>query len=61
MDYEKIVSSILPTLITAVVSIIAMITSYKAARNAQKQSYNNVDSMRFAQKEKVVFIHSIIS
>ena len=54
MDYEKIVYNFLPTLITAVVSIIAMITSYKAARNTQKQSYNNnVDSMRFAQKEKV--------
>lgn len=45
---------ILPTLITAFVSIIAMITSYKAAKNSTKQSYNNnVDSMRFTQKEKV--------
>lgn len=54
MDYEKIISSVLPALITAFVSTIAMITSYKAAKNAQKQSYNNnVDSMRFTQKEKV--------
>ena len=50
MDYEKIISSVLPALITAFVSTIAMITSYKAAKNAQKQSYNNnVDSMRFTQ------------
>lgn len=54
MDYEKIISDVLPALITAFVSIIAMITSYKAAKNTQKQSYdNNVDSMRFTQKEKV--------
>lgn len=54
MDYEKIISNILPALITAFVSIIAMITSYKAAKNAQKQSYrNNVDGMCFTQKEKV--------
>lgn len=54
MDYEKIITSVLPALITAFVSTIAMITSYKASKNAQKQSYNNnVDSMRFTQKEKV--------
>lgn len=54
MDIKEILSDILPALITAFVSIIAMITSYKAARNAATQSYNNnVDSMRFTQKEKV--------
>ncbi len=41
MDYEKIITSVLPALITAFVSTIAMITSYKASKNAQKQSYNN--------------------
>lgn len=54
MDYEKIILDILPTLITAVVSSIAMIISYKASNDTRKQSYNNnVDSMRFTQKEKV--------
>ena len=54
MDYGKFITNVLPTLITAFVSTIAMITSYKASKNAQKQSYdNNVDSMRFTQKEKV--------
>lgn len=54
MEYEKIISSVLPTFITAFVSIIAMITSYKTAKNAQKQSFdNNIDNMRFTQKEKV--------
>lgn len=54
MEYEEFITSIVPTLITAFVSVIAMITSYKTAKNAQKQSYNNnVDSMRFAQREKV--------
>lgn len=48
MDYGKFITNVLPTLITAFVSTIAMITSYKASKNAQKQSYdNNVDSMRF--------------
>lgn len=54
MDMEKIIASVLPALITGFVSMIALITSYKAAKNASKQSYNNnVDSMRFTQKEKV--------
>lgn len=54
MDYGKIITSVLTALITALVSTIAMITSYKASKNAQEQSYNNnVDSMRFTQKEKV--------
>lgn len=54
MDMEKIIESILPALITGFVSIIALITSYKAAKNASIQSYNNnVDSMKFTQKEKV--------
>lgn len=54
MDTEKILVSMLPALITGFVSMIALITSYKAAKNASKQSYNNnVDSMKFTQKEKV--------
>lgn len=54
MDMEKILASVLPALITGFVSMIALITSYKAAKNASKQSYNNnVDSMKFTQKEKV--------
>lgn len=54
MNYEKIIMSVLPALITAFVSVIAMITSYKASKNTQKQSYsNNIDNMRFTQKEKV--------
>lgn len=54
MDMERIIESILPALITGFVSIIALITSYRAAKNASIQSYNNnVDSMKFTQKEKV--------
>lgn len=54
MDMEKILMSVLPALITGFVSMIALITSYKAAKNASRQSYNNnVDSMKFTQKEKV--------
>ncbi len=54
MDIEKILENILPALITGFVSVIALITSYKAAKNSSKQSYNNnVDSMKFTQKEKV--------
>lgn len=54
MGYGEIITNVLPTLITAFVSTIAMITSFIVSKNAQKQSYNNnVDSMRFAQKEKV--------
>ena len=54
MDFEKILSSIVPALITAFVSVVAMIISYKTSKNATKQSYNNnVDSMRFTQKDKV--------
>jgi len=54
MKSQELLLNILPTLITAFVSIIAMTTSYKAAKNSTKQSYNNnVDSMRFTQKEKV--------
>ncbi len=54
MKNQELLLNIFPTLITAFVSIIAMITSYKAAKNSTKQSYNNnVDSMRFTQKEKV--------
>lgn len=54
MDMEEILASILPAFITGFVSMIALITSYKAAKNASRQSYNNnVDSMKFTQKEKV--------
>lgn len=54
MKIQELLFTILPALITAFVSIIALITSYKAAKNSAKQSYNNnVDSMRFTQKEKV--------
>lgn len=54
MESKDILTSVLPALITAFVSFIAMITSYMAAKNASKQSYsNNVDNMRFTQKEKV--------
>lgn len=54
MDIERIFVSVLPALITGFVSMLALITSYKAAKNSSKQSYNNnVDSMRFTQKEKV--------
>lgn len=54
MDMEKVLMSALPALITGFISMIALITSYKASKNASKQSYNNnVDSMKFTQKEKV--------
>lgn len=54
MDMEKIFVSVLPALITGFVSMLALITSYMAAKNTAKQSYNNnVDSMKFTQKEKV--------
>ena len=54
MDYKQIITNILPSLITAFVSIIALITSYKATKNSSKQAYyNNIDNMLFTQKEKV--------
>ena len=54
MNMEEILLSVLPALITGFVSMIALITSYKAAKNSSKQSYsNNIDSMKFTQKEKV--------
>lgn len=54
MDMEKILANVLPALITGLVSMIALITSYKSAKNTAKQSYNNnIDSMKFTQKEKV--------
>lgn len=54
MKSQELLLTILPALITAFVSTIALITSYKATKNSTKQSYNNnVDSMRFTQKEKV--------
>lgn len=41
MDIERIFVSVLPALITGFVSMLALITSYKAAKNSSKQSYNN--------------------
>lgn len=52
--FTEILISIIPSLITALISIIAIITSYKSAKYSVKQSHNNnIDSMKFAQKEKV--------
>lgn len=54
MDNQNLFLNMLPTLITAFVSIIAMVVSYMSTRKSTKQSYNNnIYSMRFAQKEKV--------
>lgn len=54
MNMKKILVSVLPALITGFVSMLALITSYKATKNTAKQSFsNNVDSMKFTQKEKV--------
>ena len=46
--YDVIISAI-PAVITAVISAVALITSYKASKNATKQTYiNNVDNMVFS-------------
>lgn len=54
MDIQTVFLDVLPSLITGFVSVLALITSYKSAENASRLSYsNNIDNMRFAQKEKV--------
>lgn len=51
--YDVMISAI-PAIITAVVSVVALISSYKASKNATKQTYiNNVDNMLFSQREKI--------
>lgn len=54
MNKIEIAIAFFPSLLTAFVSSIAIISSYKSSRNSSKQAYsNNVDNMRFTQKEKV--------
>ncbi len=50
----ELLKTIIPPVITAVVTIIALITSAYSSYKATKTSYsNNIDNMRFTQKEKI--------
>lgn len=50
----ELLKAIIPSAITAVVAIIALITSAYSSHKATKTSYsNNIDNMRFTQKEKI--------
>lgn len=50
----ELLKAIIPSAITAVVAIIALVTSAYSSHKATKTSYNNnVDNMRFTQKEKI--------
>lgn len=50
----ELLKAIVPSAITAVVAIIALITSAYSSHKATKTSYsNNIDNMRFTQKEKI--------
>lgn len=50
----ELLKAIIPSLITAAVAIIALITSAYSAKKATETSYsNNIDNMHFAQKEKI--------
>lgn len=50
----ELLKAIIPSIITAVVAIIALITSAYSSHKATKTSYsNNIDNMRFTQKEKI--------
>lgn len=50
----ELLKAIVPSAITAIVAIIALITSAYSSHKATKTSYNNnVDNMRFTQKEKI--------
>lgn len=54
MDYNELLKGILPSMITAFVSIIALTINYKSSKNNIK--HNNVitdKNMNFTQKEKV--------
>lgn len=51
---DELIKTILPSIITATVSILAIIISYMSSRHSLKSSYtNSVNNMRFSQKEKV--------
>ncbi len=50
----ELLKAIVPSAITAIVAIIALITSAYSSHKATKTSYNNnIDNMRFTQKEKI--------
>lgn len=50
----ELLKAIIPSVITATVAIIALITSAYSSKKATKTSYsNNIDNMRFTQKEKI--------
>ena len=54
MKMNEMLKIVLPSIITAAVSIIAIIVSYLSSRNSLKRSHeNNVESMHFSQKDKV--------
>ncbi len=50
----ELLKAIIPSVITASVAIIALITSAYSSKKATETSYsNNIDNMRFTQKEKI--------
>lgn len=49
----ELLKAIIPSVITASVAIIALVTSAYSSKKATQISYsNNIDNMRFTQKEK---------
>lgn len=50
----ELLKAIIPSIITATVAIIALITSAYSSKKATKTAYNNnIDNMRFTQKERI--------
>lgn len=50
----ELLKAIIPSVITASVAIIALVTSSYSSKKATQISYsNNIDNMRFTQKEKL--------
>lgn len=50
----ELLKAIIPSIITASVAIIALVTSAYSSKKATQTSYsNNIDNMRFTQKEKI--------
>lgn len=49
-----LLKAIVPSIITATVAVIALITAAVSSKKATQMSYNNnIDNMRFVQKEKI--------
>ena len=50
----ELIKSIIPSIITATVAVIALISAAISSKKATQTSYNNnIDNMRFVQKEKI--------